>query len=161
MGKELSAFIGLLVLMFAVYNVGLYSAQQKIAIDLPSKCYTDLQPSNYFKFGAYTTAPFEESETGVKIFIEDDFEIVRTLESGSMRPALPSSSSRILVKVKPEDIHVGDILVMTRINNSDLEHRVIKIEDGTYTTKGDNNNIADSENWTIQDVRGKVVGVLY
>lgn len=130
--------------------------------DYPSQCYTDLQPSNYF---TGSPSPISSADFGNKIIIESN-EIIfidnQVAPTGSMRPTIPDKAQLLMIKPSsPSDISVGDIVSITRQGKKDLLHRIVRIENGYYTTKGDNNNVEDKEKWTYEDINGKVVGILY
>ena len=71
------------------------------------------------------------------------------VETPSMEKAIPSESYILVKDASASDVKVEDIVVFisddpTVPKNSTVTHRVIAInEDGTFTTKGDNNPIAD------------------
>ena len=76
--------------------------------------------------------------------------------TGSMSPTIEINDF-VIVK-KPSEIEVGDI-VSYKENDGGMEvlHRVVKIEDGEITTKGDANNIEDKP-VEISQVTGVYVG---
>lgn len=86
---------------------------------------------------------------------------VYTIVSESMKPKLNIYDLAIDIKVsKDNDIKKGDIITFKTISNSQtITHRVIDIietEDGKlYKTKGDNNNEADEDLITIDNIIGK------
>ncbi|HLD85334.1 MAG TPA: signal peptidase I [archaeon] len=69
---------------------------------------------------------------------------------------LPNGMSKgdLLFVVKPENIHVGDIVLYQR--DITIVHRIVKITENGYVTKGDNNFRPDPEIRNEQVV-GKVV----
>lgn len=146
----LGILLGIVILQ--VYNL-------QTPKNLQSQCYTDLQPSKYFNDHP---KPYQIQENGVKFFIEDAFVILKGSDTGSMRPCFRDNSYYIkITDLEPDDIHVGDIISISRQGNKNLLHRVVRIENGGYITKGDNNNIEDEQIWTFDQINGKVVGVLY
>ena len=76
--------------------------------------------------------------------------------TGSMSPTIEINDF-VIVK-KPDEINVGDI-VSYKENDGGMEvlHRVVKMEDGKITTKGDANNIEDKP-VEISQVTGVYVG---
>lgn len=75
--------------------------------------------------------------------------------SGSMEPAI-KTGSLILVNERDKDIKQGDIIAF-RAGDASVAHRVIRIEDGGYVTKGDSNRSADVGIVTADDVEGTVL----
>ena len=60
--------------------------------------------------------------------------------------------------VKTNNIQVGDIIIFENSKGIDVIHRVIKIRDDRYITKGDSNQWYDwNENVTQNDIRGKMI----
>ena len=79
--------------------------------------------------------------------------------SGSMEPTILKQDAILVKKVPEEEIKVNDIISFTTKNQTNVTHRVIRIEkeNGTkkYTTKGDNNNTEDKEKITYEQIEGK------
>lgn len=120
--------------------------------NFPSKCYTTLQPSSFFKgkIGFLSSRQINFNE-----------DITTELHKGdSMNPTI-SDNSILLVSKDISHLMVGDIIVYLNNKDEKILHRIIKIEEDYYITKGDNNNVEDSYKPKLEDIRGKVVGVLY
>jgi len=59
-------------------------------------------------------------------------------------------------------IRVGDVVVFRHPSNStEVVHRVVRIDRGKVTTRGDNNDQYDKERLSPEDIRGRVVAVLH
>ena len=64
----------------------------------------------------------------------------------------------MVYSIKTDDIEVGDIIIFENSKGAKVIHRVIKIKDGRYITKGDNNLWSDwNENVTLENIKGKMV----
>ncbi|OYT37669.1 MAG: signal peptidase I [Desulfurococcales archaeon ex4484_58] len=76
----------------------------------------------------------------------------------SMYPLLREGDLVFAYKPKPEDIHVGDIIIYKGLRGNLVIHRVIKIRviNGKYyyVTKGDNNLLPDYLEFTGPDKAG-------
>jgi len=135
--------------------------------DLPSKCYTDLQPSNYVILGKADITEFKTLNEIKIIGKEHELSTGQASSTGSMRPSIPDKSIIIFINnLTRKDILVGDIISIDRgFGKKDLLHRVIEIihenETTFYKTKGDNNNIPDDTLWNINQIDSKVIGVIY
>lgn len=88
--------------------------------------------------------------------------IVRVV-TGSMEPSIHSGDYIILRKTDPLTLAEGDIIcfysadreIYGRLNT----HRIVRIlEDGSFVTKGDSNNIEDSAPVTVDRIVGKYDG---
>lgn len=66
-----------------------------------------------------------------------------TILTGSMEPVIKPGDIVIIKKVNPAKIKENDIITY-KLDATYITHRVIKIKDGNFITKGDNNNIEDS-----------------
>lgn len=82
--------------------------------------------------------------------------------TGSMEPNLNINDLIVVKGVKEEDIKVGDIITFHEKNSvQTVTHRVIEIknENGKvfYRTKGDNNNTADKDPVTYNEIDGKIL----
>ena len=75
------------------------------------------------------------------------------VETGSMEDKIHSGDYVLIHST--DDYSVGDVITY-RVDNYFVTHRIIKIEDGKITTKGDANNISDDEVSTDQ-IEGKVI----
>ncbi len=85
------------------------------------------------------------------------------VEGKSMEPTLQTGDLVLVIRVSPEDIHVGDIIVYKKPDGTFIIHRVIKVkhvdDQFYYVTQGDNNPIPDGPGVPYRDVIGKVVSV--
>jgi signal peptidase I len=79
-----------------------------------------------------------------------------------MFPSIPDNSTILYINVSSkEDLYIGDIVYVKRDDGTFLLHRIIDITDEGYKTKGDNNIFSDWEVWKLEQIQGKVIGVLY
>lgn len=78
--------------------------------------------------------------------------------SGSMEPTIMKQDAVFVKEVPQDEINVGDIISFDE-DGIIITHRIIDIvsEDGVikYKTKGDNNNTADKEMITYNQIEGK------
>ena len=77
--------------------------------------------------------------------------------SGSMEPGIPTGSV-VFIDTKDKEVHEGDIIAFKSGDGqgATVTHRAVKIsEDGTITTKGDNNEIEDLAPLKPENVIGK------
>jgi len=163
-----------IILGFAIsqiYNIHQEKkALESLVLNIPNKCYTDLQPSNYF---SPSKSPITENHNSgyIKIDIKDrNFSISQIKNTGSMRNCISDYSHVIFIEPKIEDIQVGDIInFYCNEENPNIIHRVInttKQNNETYfLTKGDNNPDSDLMAFKchpkFEDIKSKVIGVLY
>ena len=138
---------------------------------------TEISPSTYFG------GDFNNSN--IKVIKEDNIrKIIIPLKEGDtigFGEAMPTKSmyqtisddtiTINLLNITENDLYIGDIISIDGkkvdfVNDSnDLIHRIIDIKEinGTtyYKTQGDNNENPDPEWWKFEDVRSKIIGVLY
>jgi len=76
--------------------------------------------------------------------------------TGSMEPTI---SANDLIFVAEQPVYGEDEIVVYQSGSILVVHRVMKIEDGTVTTKGDANNAPDAP-VELSAIKGKVVGVV-
>lgn len=87
------------------------------------------------------------------------------VSSGSMEPELTIGD--IIVMKEFEDYELNDVITYCVDNQYLVTHRIIEKEGNNFVTKGDNNNIKDTENVFKQNIEGKVIfsskllGILY
>lgn len=81
----------------------------------------------------------------------------------SMKPNVRYGDVIITTKINEEKLKVGDIVTFKK-NGEIVSHRIIKVEDNgekkEYITKGDNNNIEDSQTIVYQDILGTKVSIV-
>lgn len=82
--------------------------------------------------------------------------------TGSMEPYMETDSVIITKEVNTiNEIKVGDVVTYHVTDDKKkitITHRIYDIkEDGTIITKGDNNNVADAYNLSIDNIEAKVV----
>jgi signal peptidase len=81
-----------------------------------------------------------------------------SIASNSMYPSLQKGDAIIIKKLNEQeigDLQLGDIIAF-REGDYIITHRIIEIEKGYYTTKGDNNNIKDVTKRKKDDIIGIV-----
>lgn len=75
----------------------------------------------------------------------------------SMKPNINEGDVIITAKCNEEKLKIGDVITFKK-NNETITHRIVSIEKignkKRYTTKGDNNNIEDSEKITYNEING-------
>jgi len=75
--------------------------------------------------------------------------------TGSMEPVFKPGSVIFYEKVEKSDIKQGDIITFKIDDGTYVSHRVNRIVDGLYETKGDRNNTPDGKLISYSDVLGK------
>ncbi len=90
------------------------------------------------------------------------------LPTGSMLPTLGSNSYAFGINVtSPKDITVGDIIIykVNDTSNESIVHRITNISsdsNGTYYSLwGDNNRIMDKIKVRLENIKYKIVGLVY
>lgn len=78
-----------------------------------------------------------------------------TVGSGSMETELFVGD--VIIIKKCEDYEVGDIVTYNVNNEYLVTHRIIQKNREGFVTKGDNNNMADAEMVTKENIEGKVI----
>jgi len=87
------------------------------------------------------------------------------IQTGSMEPYMMTNGIILTKEVTSiDEIAVGDVITYKLVNDAGktirISHRVQSIsEDGIIRTKGDNNNVEDSYQLTMDNVYAKEVGV--
>lgn len=150
------------IIIFAIFIIFLISfvAGKSNNEDIPSKCYSNLKPKPFLSNGKGLIIE-NHLENLVKIEIFDrEFRTTQSLNTGSMRPTISDIADLIEIIPLEEDLGVGDIIVFD-CNDKSIRHRIIKIENGIYTTKGDNNNVEDDCLVKFENINYKVVGIIY
>ena len=79
--------------------------------------------------------------------------------TGSMAPAYSIGGVVYVMEEDPQNITVGDVITFTMGSNTEyvMTHRVAKIVDGNFITKGDANNAVDPEPVSFDRLIGKTV----
>lgn len=91
--------------------------------------------------------------------IIDRFQIrYLVIKSGSMQPTL--NINDVIVIKKEKQYNVGDIITYKDENNFFITHRISRIENNDFITKGDNNNCEDPNSVSIDNVKGKVILII-
>jgi len=90
----------------------------------------------------------------------DDLTIGRAKGTGSMLPTIPRNAILIEVPIIENELVIGDIIII-KGEDYNIVHRIVNITEEGYITKGDNNNVVDPKVCQIDDLKRKVVGVLW
>jgi len=84
-----------------------------------------------------------------------------TVLTNSMNPYIKSGDLVIIKKAKPSDIKVNDVITFKDSSTKFITHRVASIKQNHgklgFMTKGDNNNVADTNIVTSKNLVGKLV----
>ena len=91
----------------------------------------------------------------VAYFVLRAMDIIRiyNVETGSMEDKIHTGDYILLIK--KDDYYVGDVVTFT-VDEYFITHRIISMENGKITTKGDANNLEDSE-ITKDQIIGKAI----
>ena len=76
--------------------------------------------------------------------------------SGSMEPTYKVGSIIYYKEVLESDLEVGDAITFSLGNETFITHRIVKVNDGLYQTKGDANNTPDVMRISFRNIHGKV-----
>ena len=133
-------------------------------------------PSEYLRFaGWFTDSEFENQITTIpkgresqvdlyaKWLVKDGYGFY-AVKSSSMEPALSEEQSVITIS-DYQELQVGDIVVISYSDSSNYYcRRIVEIDEvegqTRYVTKGDNNLLIDSSYVTVENILGKVIGVI-
>lgn len=77
------------------------------------------------------------------------------VKSNSMYPELRIND--IIIIKKSNNYNVNDIITYSTDNKVLITHRIVKINDNDFITKGDNNNSEDKEKIKLENIKGKVI----
>lgn len=77
----------------------------------------------------------------------------------SMRPFLENGRDKVIL-TPPREPKVGDVVLAEVREQIYALHRVIKIENGTYTMRGDGNPLSMTEQFTYDKIIGIVDGFI-
>ena len=82
------------------------------------------------------------------------------ISTESMEPELKKGDAIIIKKVAEDQLRVNDIVTF-KINVEIITHRIVRIDEVNsekfYITKGDNNNVEDSDELRFSDIEGKQI----
>lgn len=80
------------------------------------------------------------------------------IQTGSMEPEYPVGMMIVVEPVGFNQLSEGDVITFVKGDNTVVTHRIVTIDSETQqlTTKGDNNNVADSSPVSFQNVIGRV-----
>lgn len=80
------------------------------------------------------------------------------VKSNSMYPVI-NKKDIVIVKQRKE-YYLNDIITYIDKNSNLITHRIIRIENEGYITKGDNNNSEDEEIIKKENIKGKIILIL-
>ncbi|MBQ3816787.1 MAG: S24/S26 family peptidase [Clostridia bacterium] len=74
----------------------------------------------------------------IKKCITNGSEVILTVTGNSMRPFLKDKRDQVvLIKAKADSLNIGDVPLYCRRNGKFVLHRIVGIENGSYTMLGD------------------------
>ncbi|MGL5243982.1 MAG: signal peptidase I [Sarcina sp.] len=82
-----------------------------------------------------------------------------TILTGSMSPKIEPGDLVVVKHENAQNLEIGDIITF-KYDNKVVTHRITEKKDSGFITKGDNNNVEDSEVIKSNHVIGKVVTVI-
>lgn len=151
-------------------NVATLSSGRELLLSDPTA------PSEYLRFaGWFTDSEFENQITTIpkgresqvdlyaKWLVKDGYGFY-AVKSSSMEPALTVGQS-VITTSDYQELQVGDIVVISYSDSSNYYcRRIVEIDEvegqTRYVTKGDNNLLIDSSYVTVENILGKVIGVI-
>ncbi len=77
--------------------------------------------------------------------------------SGSMMPTMDVGSLVIVQTMNPDDVRPNDIITFKDDTGNITTHRVVSVQEDSYVTKGDANEVIDPFHVKYKDLLGKVV----
>lgn len=86
------------------------------------------------------------------------------VQTGSMDPTYPVGTLIVVRPTDPDSIQAGDVITYVVSSDTVVTHRVLEADrdQRSFTTKGDNNNVADFDPVRYENVLGKVeLGIPY
>lgn len=105
-------------------------------------------------FALFTAYKFKENPEDAYLF---GYKPVLIL-TGSMEPTMHVNGVVIVEKTTYEDVKEGDI-IMYKVNDKMITHRIIEKSSEGITTKGDNNQTEDAYLLTEENIQAKVVKI--
>jgi hypothetical protein len=160
MNKKGSVMLLGILILGGVLGFSIGQIYNSKPINIPSQCYTDLQPKPFLSNGQGLLSE-NHLQNYVQIEIPNrEFKTTQSATTGSMHPTISNTADLIEIIPEKEDLGIGDIITFD-CNGKSIRHRIIKIENGIYTTKGDNNKSPDNCIVKFEDIKTKIVGVLY
>jgi len=95
-------------------------------------------------------------------WLEDNLNLTREeIDSWPLSDGFRRGDILIVVGVEEDELRVGDVIVFSiPYQRVPIVHRVIKIEDGKITTKGDHNPGPDPWRISYKNIRGKAIFVI-
>lgn len=82
---------------------------------------------------------------------------VFNIVSQSMEPTINVNDLIIIKNCEQEELKIGDIITFQKNDGTIVTHRILKMSEGIYTTKGDNNEEEDSDPVIYSKVYGKYI----
>lgn len=77
------------------------------------------------------------------------------ITSGSMMPQI--NVGEIIILVKQDEYKKNDVITYKDKNSFYITHRIVRVNEEEYTTKGDYNNTEDNEKVKKEQIKGKVI----
>lgn len=107
--------------------------------------------------GTGVTLDTELFMEGIDIFLKEGKEVVMTPKGASMLPFIKGGRDSVVLQKSSAPSEVGDI-VLARVGDRFIMHRVFKVDGGSLTLMGDG-NIRGTETCLDSDVIGKVIQI--
>ncbi|RIW31829.1 signal peptidase I [Bacillus salacetis] len=79
-----------------------------------------------------------------------------TVLTNSMVPKISAGDMILVKETESSSLTEGDVITFQLSDKTLITHRIVKVNDGSFTTKGDNNNVADEWEVKPQDILGQV-----
>jgi len=136
--------IAILLILFMNYGLGflLKTDLPVVAVISESMTHDKTTPVNHYNY--------LEENYGYDKEVIDSWPIKNGFRKGDVL---------VIKGVNESEIKVGDVIVFDiESQRIPIVHRVIKIENGEITTKGDHNPISDP--WKVEKIHGKVIFVI-
>lgn len=170
MKSRFKDFIIIVLVLILIVNLSfdILESSKSTIIQPNNSCFqsTTLQPSSIFT-RAFSASHLTENGQTLKVDFGREFTtLYQVSDTGSMRPTFSDAAEVLAVKPAKEEIKIGDVILFKcNVTEALIIHRIIRIENLEYITKGDNNPADDTTAFgchtKFEDIQWKIAGVIY
>lgn len=149
--KNLYITTGIIILFFTVFLVVTAKTTNTKA---------PLRPCSHITTVSMVSTP-QKTKTSTVLISEKVQTLKVSTQTHSMTPTAPPGSTLLYKQPRtPSEICLGDI-VYFETGGEPIFHRVIRITQEGFITKGDDNKQQDPEPVSYANIRGIIIGVIY
>jgi len=155
-----------IIIVLILHTIFIWSLIETKQLENDAKPPSDYLNAKNIIFGEKTLGVWDISDYYMILTLDKEPTMAEFVGTGSMRPCLGKFTNGIQIKPDSiDEIQEGDIIAYENNEGTLIVHRVIDVdydEDGWFVrAKGDNNSVKDEKIIRFEDIKYKIIALVF